>query len=125
MFCLFPYRYDAALSVQQTSDKGFVITGYISIFNCEHGEDVYLMAHISWISVITGQILPDTKGIEILKKIKRHVPETQVIIITGYGEVKDAVNAMELGAVNYLLKPIDLQELKILVQRALKLTSLV
>lgn len=74
--------------------------------------------------VITDQVLPDTRGIELLKKIKRHASETQVLIITGYGEVKDAVKAMELGAVNYLLKPIDLQELKILVQRALELTSI-
>ncbi len=74
--------------------------------------------------VITDQILPDTRGIEVLGKIKRHNPETQVIIITGYGEVKDAVKAMELGASNYLVKPIDLQELKILVQQALRLTSI-
>ncbi len=74
--------------------------------------------------VIVDQILPDARGIEILRKIKKHSPETQVIIITGYGEIKDAVKAMELGALNYLLKPIELQELKILVQQALRLTSI-
>lgn len=74
--------------------------------------------------VIVDQILPDARGIEILRKIKKHTPETQVIIITGYGEIKDAVKAMELGALNYCVKPIDLQELKIRVQQALKLTSI-
>ena len=74
--------------------------------------------------VIVDQLLPDARGIEILGKIKKHIPDTQVIIITGYGEIKDAVKAMELGALNYLVKPIDLQELKILVQQALKFASI-
>ncbi len=74
--------------------------------------------------VITDQILPDTRGIELLEEIKKIVPETQVIIITGHGQVEDAVRAMELGAMNYLEKPIDLQELKLLVQQALQVTAL-
>ncbi len=68
--------------------------------------------------VILDQILPDIRGIDLLRKMKEYNPETNVIIITGYGEIKDAVKAMELGALNYLIKPLDATELKILVQQA-------
>ncbi|MGB9722015.1 MAG: sigma-54-dependent transcriptional regulator [bacterium] len=68
--------------------------------------------------VILDQVLPGMRGIDLLKKMKEYNPETNVIIITGYGEIKDAVKAMELGALNYLLKPLDATELRILVQQA-------
>jgi len=68
--------------------------------------------------VLLDQILPDTRGIDLLRKMKEYNPETNVIIITGYGEIRDAVRAMEIGALNYLLKPLDTTELMILVEKA-------
>lgn len=73
--------------------------------------------------VISDQMLPDAKGIEILQKIKEYDPQTKVLVITGFGEIKDAVKAMELGAMNYLTKPVDLLELKILVNQAREFSS--
>ncbi len=67
--------------------------------------------------VILDQFLPDMRGIDLLGKLKEFDPETNVIIITGYGEIKDAVRAMEKGALNYLLKPLDITELKILTKQ--------
>ncbi|MCX7995751.1 MAG: sigma-54 dependent transcriptional regulator [candidate division WOR-3 bacterium] len=67
--------------------------------------------------VILDQRLPDMKGIDLLKKMKDYDPDTNVVIITAYGEIKDAVKAMEYGAVNYLLKPFDAQELRIIIKQ--------
>uniref|UniRef100_A0A7C6EFU4 Sigma-54-dependent Fis family transcriptional regulator n=1 Tax=candidate division WOR-3 bacterium TaxID=2052148 RepID=A0A7C6EFU4_UNCW3 len=67
--------------------------------------------------VILDQRLPDIKGIDLLKRMKEYDPDANIIIITGYGEIKDAVRAMEFGAVNYLLKPLDAQELRIIVKQ--------
>jgi|UniRef100_A0A7V3RGM1 DNA-binding NtrC family response regulator len=67
--------------------------------------------------VILDQRLPDIKGIDLLKKFKSYDPDVNVIIITGYGEIRDAVKAMEAGAINYLLKPLDAQELRIIIRQ--------
>lgn len=60
-------------------------------------------------------------GIELLKKVKSSLPELPFLLITAYANVKDAVNSLKLGAVDYLQKPIDLDELKTAVANALEL----
>jgi DNA-binding NtrC family response regulator len=62
--------------------------------------------------------LPKVSGLELLKKIRRYDPYIQVVMMTAYGTIEGAVEAMKLGALDYLKKPIDLDELKILVDRA-------
>jgi|Deesub1362B_J571_1020462.scaffolds.fasta_scaffold00011_49 DNA-binding NtrC family response regulator len=63
--------------------------------------------------------LPDIYGLEILKELKSKHPEIAIIIMTGYGEIKEAVEAIKLGAEHYLQKPVDLDEIIIIVERAL------
>jgi two-component system response regulator AtoC len=50
--------------------------------------------------------MPDTDGISVLKAVKRRWPESEVILITGYGTLESAKEAMVLGACDYLLKPV-------------------
>ncbi|MDD3653454.1 MAG: sigma-54 dependent transcriptional regulator [Desulfotomaculaceae bacterium] len=65
--------------------------------------------------------LPDTDGITLLKEIKNSSPDCAVIIMTGYSTVKTAVEAMKLGAFDYIDKPFEeLDELDILLERALE-----
>jgi len=64
--------------------------------------------------------LPDYNGIDILQKIKIIKPETQVIIITGYSDVKVAVDALKKGAYDYVTKPLYPDEILMTVQEALK-----
>ncbi len=59
-------------------------------------------------------------GIEVLKQIKKISSETPVIIITAYSRVQSAVEAIKLGAYDYLSKPFDNDEIVITVQRAIK-----
>lgn len=69
--------------------------------------------------VILDLRLPDTYGIDVLNAIKKDYPDTPVIMMTGYGEIEEAVRAMKLGAEYYFQKPIDLDQLAIIVERSL------
>jgi DNA-binding NtrC family response regulator len=70
--------------------------------------------------VITDLRIDTVTGFDILKKVKNIFPSTEVIMITGHGSVEDAVNAMKKGAFNYITKPVDLDELNLLIQKALE-----
>jgi len=61
--------------------------------------------------------MPGMNGIEVLKKIKDINPEISVVMMTAYGTIETAVDAMKLGAVDYISKPIDLDDLSLLVGR--------
>jgi DNA-binding NtrC family response regulator len=69
--------------------------------------------------VLTDYKMPDLTGIETLTDLKRINPEVEVIIMTAYGSVEIAVEAMKYGAINYLLKPVNLDEVDITIERAL------
>jgi two-component system response regulator AtoC len=62
--------------------------------------------------------LPKVSGIELLKKIREFDPRICVVLMTAYGSIEGAVEAMKLGAFDYLKKPVDLDELKNLIERA-------
>ncbi len=75
--------------------------------------------------VICDMRMPKMNGLELLRNIKTASPELPVIIMTAYGEVKTAVEAMKLGAENYVTKPLDMEELRILAVRAIEKRSLI
>jgi len=64
--------------------------------------------------------MPGLNGIETLRKIKEYDPNLPVIMMSAYGSIAEAVEAMKLGALDYLIKPFDIEELKIIVKRAIK-----
>jgi DNA-binding NtrC family response regulator len=70
--------------------------------------------------VITDVRLRDGDGIEILRHVKAGSPETAVIVMTAYGTTEAAVAAMKLGAHDYITKPFDIEEVKIVVRGALE-----
>jgi len=61
--------------------------------------------------------MPEIDGVETMAKMKEIDPETDFIILTGYGTVESAVEAMKLGAYDYLNKPINLDELELMIER--------
>lgn len=63
--------------------------------------------------------MPEMNGLETLRRAREDFPDLPVLLVTGYADVRDAVEAMRDGAVNYLEKPIDLDELKQSLQAAL------
>ena len=70
--------------------------------------------------VLTDLRMPGMDGLELLAKVKQIHPETMVIVMTAFGTVKTAVRAMKLGAEDYLSKPIDVEELEVVLQRVLE-----
>ena len=74
--------------------------------------------------VITDVRLPDVSGISVLKKAVQDKPSLPVIVMTAYGTIDDAVEAMRLGAFDYITKPFAMDELLIVVRRALETRQL-
>jgi two-component system response regulator PilR (NtrC family) len=74
--------------------------------------------------VLTDVKLPDGDGLEILRHVKAASPETAVVVMTAFGTTEMAVAARKLGAEAYLLKPFDVDELRIVVRDALANRSL-
>lgn len=68
--------------------------------------------------------LPGISGIELLERVKRESPKTSVIIMTAFGSIRSAVEATRLGAYDYLEKPVDNDELLLLIARALEVKEL-
>jgi len=70
--------------------------------------------------VLTDLMMPEMDGLELLKTIKGTRPEIMVIMMTAYGSIETAVEAMKIGANDYITKPIDLNELLIHISKVQK-----
>ncbi|MBI2877786.1 MAG: sigma-54-dependent Fis family transcriptional regulator, partial [Candidatus Tectomicrobia bacterium] len=69
--------------------------------------------------VLTDLRMPQASGIEVLKRMKELDPDAIGIVFTGFGSIESAVEAMKVGAYDYIAKPFNLEEIKIVVRRAL------
>lgn len=74
--------------------------------------------------VITDIAMPGISGIELLSKVKQGAHDTAVIVITAHGSTESAVEAMKLGAADYLTKPFQMEEMNLTVANALKARAL-
>ncbi|MGD9732899.1 MAG: sigma-54-dependent transcriptional regulator [Desulfamplus sp.] len=74
--------------------------------------------------VLTDLRMQPVGGMEVLEYAKRENPKTEVIVITGFASISSAVDAMQKGAFHYLPKPYNIEEVRILVRRALEKLSL-
>jgi two-component system, NtrC family, response regulator len=70
--------------------------------------------------VLTDLRMPGMDGLELLARVKQMRPETMVVVMTAYGTVKTAVKAMKMGAEDYLGKPVDVEEVELVLQRAIE-----
>lgn len=70
--------------------------------------------------VLTDVKLPQMSGLDILKYVKENKPDIPVIMITAYGTIKQAVQAFKEGALDYVVKPFDIDELKIVVAQGME-----
>ena len=69
--------------------------------------------------VITDLKMPGISGLDLLKKIRTEYPEVMVIMVTAFGTVETAVEAMKAGAYDYITKPVNMEELRLMVSRGL------
>jgi len=75
--------------------------------------------------VVLDVKMPDMDGIETLRRIKKIAPGVEVVMLTGHANVEVAMQGMELGAFDYLMKPIDIDDLLYKLQDAFKKKSYV
>ena len=87
-------------------------------------EGLQLFDEISPALVITDMKMPGMDGMHVLKAIKKRSPETLVMVITAFGTVDIAVEAMKAGAYDYITKPFNRDELRLTVAKALQFSGL-
>jgi two-component system response regulator HydG len=67
--------------------------------------------------VLTDLLMDDVGGMDVLARAKRELPDAEVVILTGYNTAKAAVAALQAGAATYLTKPLDINELRVVVDK--------
>ncbi len=100
-------------------DDGFKITGTGSVSQAK----TKLKNNFFNIALVDLK-LPDASGLKLLKEIKKSNEETVVIVLTGFASIESAVYAMNEGAFSYIQKPLNIDELKITIKKALKMQEL-
>ena len=86
--------------------------------NAQHALDIVESTDLDL--VLTDMKMPSMDGIELLRQIKEIVPDLPVVMMTAYGTVEKAVEAMQLGAFNFILKPFQNETLKQIVEKAVR-----
>ena len=82
------------------------------------------LSEATYDAVLTDLVMHDVDGLEVLKEARRLQPDAAVLLITGHGSVETAVDAMRLGATDYLTKPVRIAELRTRLARALEAVEL-
>ena len=108
-------RHILALVEEYLSLQGYTVTV------ADNGLDAFeLLKKKGFDIVFTDLKMPDFGGLELLEAIKEVNPETEVILVTGYGTIESAIKALKLGSYDYLQKPIKLERLKVLIDRIME-----
>jgi len=95
-------------------------TGKYEVFSAANAEEALAVLRSRDIHLlITDLKMPGMDGMELLGVIRSELSATEVVILTGHGTVESAVEAIKMGAFDYLIKPINLEELSLLVERVL------
>jgi DNA-binding NtrC family response regulator len=73
--------------------------------------------------LVTDFLMPDMNGLEVLEAVRKQHPDLRALLISGHGTVRSAVEAMRLGAFDFLTKPFDVEQVRATVERALRASS--
>ena len=99
--------------------------GYAILLASNGKEGLHLFRQKPVDLVITDLVMPKMDGIELLEAVKNVKPETEVIVISAQGTIEKAVQAMKLGAFDFIEKPINPRVISLVVERALEKQTLV
>jgi DNA-binding NtrC family response regulator len=103
------------LMAERLSDRGFEVVA------CENGERaIDLLDQFAFDIVVTDLKMPGIDGIGVIEAARERYPGIVAIVITGYGTVKDAVDAIKRGATDFIAKPFQFDELMHVLQKALE-----
>ena len=107
-------------SIVRESLRDWLTDGGYQVETVERGEEaLQALVEQDFSVVILDMKLPGKDGLKVLREAKTHRPQLKAIIITAYPSVPTAVEAMKIGAIDYLTKPIDLNDLEKLVRETL------
>jgi DNA-binding NtrC family response regulator len=102
------------------SEAGYQV---LTAANGKEGLDVFTSQQVEM--VITDIQMPELNGLELMRRISVMSPDVVVLVITAYGSIETAVEAMKLGAYDYITKPFNREELLLTVSKGLQYTALV
>ncbi len=99
--------------------------GYFPIL-CNDGDTAFkqFLANQDTDLIISDLRMPGLSGIDLLKKVKEISPETEFIIMTGFGSIENAVKAIKIGAFDFISKPFQLDKIRISIENALERSNL-
>ncbi len=115
---------DDDTSLRRVLEYNLQEAGYAVATATSGEEGLRLFGEVEPALVITDMKMPGMDGMQVLKSIKERAPETLVIMITAFGTVDVAVEAMKAGAYDYITKPFNRDELRLTVAKALQFTGL-
>jgi len=104
--------------------EGLEVDGYACTLARSGREGLERMAEATFDAVLTDLVMHEVSGLEVLRQARTLQPDAVVILITGHGSIETAVDAMRLGAADYLAKPVRIAELRTRLARALETGSL-
>ena len=106
--------------------RDFLISEGHRVMEAENGETaIKSVLNSPFDLILLDYKMPGMDGLEVLKEVKRINHEIDVVIITAYGTIETAVEAIKVGAIDYITKPIELDELLILVDRVAERRGLI
>ncbi|MHB1033814.1 MAG: sigma-54-dependent transcriptional regulator [Pirellulales bacterium] len=103
-----------ALAVAESLER----VGYVCSVATSGTQGAEMIERDTFDVVITDLVMNDLDGLQILARAKEALPDAEVILVTGHGTIPSAVTAMQQGAFNYLLKPLDLNQLRAVTEKA-------
>jgi DNA-binding NtrC family response regulator len=109
---------DDEQNIRHLIQSEFTLEGF-EVTTAKNGHEGLKLVDDEFFDVVLLDIkLPRMNGIEVLRRLKQKSPSTEVLMITGYGDIKTAVESLKLGAREYITKPFKLNELLALVKQA-------
>lgn len=114
------------LIIDDEKSQRDILSGYLkkkgfTVFTAESGNDGIKIVNENIVDIILSDYkMPEMTGIEVLEKVRKLNPEISFVIITAYGTIENAVAAMQIGAYDYISKPVDLDELDLLIDRIIE-----
>jgi len=104
--------------IQLQSLKTFLSKRKFNVFTSRSGEDGIRLINENLIDIVlTDFKMPGMNGFEVLRKTKEINPGIDVVVMTAFGTIENAVSLMKAGAFDYLIKPIDLDELENILEK--------
>lgn len=105
-------------------EQYLTIKGY-DVITVDNGIEALAIVKEKQIDIVfTDYKMPEFNGLELLVAIKKYRPRTEVIIVTGYGSMESAIQAMRFGSYDYLQKPFKLDHLKLIIDRIVEETKI-